>query len=120
MSDFKDAPGAALAAEGHLGLAGYLLTYLALVVLAALSLALSFLHLARGEIILALLIASLKAGLVLWYFMPLDEETLSSRVAILVALLLCVLLVTLPASDVATRYSVPRGPSPTAGNPFYL
>jgi cytochrome c oxidase subunit 4 len=84
-------------------LAGYLATYAALIVLAAVSLLLSILHLGAVDLVLSLVIAMAKALLVLWFFMHLREQRAANRLVVLVSFVLLVILVVLTALDVASR-----------------
>jgi cytochrome c oxidase subunit 4 len=76
---------------------------LGLVLLAGASYALSFVALGAWALPIALCIAALKAGLVVFMFMELYRETASIQLAALAAVLMLLLLVTLTAADVATR-----------------
>ncbi len=62
----------------------------------------------------ALGIAAVKAGLILWFFMELGEMRTSIQVAALVSFLLFVLLVGLATLDVATRSAPPLLPADDA------
>lgn len=98
--------------------ARYFGTYLALVALAAGSLLLSFVHW-PGGVVVALAIALLKALLVLWLFMHLGEQRLSSRLAMLVAAMFIALLAGLAAADVASRHTLAARPRPPGDDTFY-
>jgi cytochrome c oxidase subunit 4 len=97
----------------------YLLTWLALIVLAAISLGLSFLHLPAFDLSASLVIATVKAALVAWFFMHLAEQPFASRLVLLVSVLLFALLISLTALDVASRRTFPKGPRPGDQNAFY-
>jgi len=105
--------------EKHLSLTNYLLTYVALLALAALSLGLSFIRWGAGDLVVALGIATIKAFLVFWIFMHLIEQRFANRLFMLVSILLFILLVTLTAVDVASRHTFPRGLTPTSTNSLY-
>ncbi|HEY4184185.1 MAG TPA: cytochrome C oxidase subunit IV family protein [Polyangia bacterium] len=92
-------------------------TYLALLLLATGSLLLSSLHL--GGLAVALPIAGLKALLVLWFFMHLSTQSASSRLAVLVAVVLIGVLVVLTALDVRTRHTFPARAEPPPASGFY-
>lgn len=64
----------------------------------------------------ALGIATVKAGLIAWFFMELGEMRTSVRVAAVASLLLFLLLVGLATTDVATRVPPPLLP-PETGAP---
>jgi cytochrome c oxidase subunit 3 len=101
------------AEKHHLGFIGYLGVYGALILLAALSLGLSFAHLGNGDLILSLVIAFIKALLVLWFFMHLYQQRGANRLVVLVSFVLLAILVALTAADVATRHTYPRAPLPS-------
>ncbi|HVY61688.1 MAG TPA: cytochrome C oxidase subunit IV family protein [Planctomycetota bacterium] len=56
-----------------------------------------------GSVTASIAIAILKSGIVAFVFMHLAEERASSRIALLVAILLLGFLLSLTAADVATR-----------------
>jgi cytochrome c oxidase subunit 4 len=87
-----------------------LATGVGLLLLAGVSFALSFVHLGRLALPIALAIAALKAGLVIAIFMELSEERSSIRLAALAAILTLSLLVSLTAADVLTRERPPLLP----------
>jgi cytochrome c oxidase subunit 4 len=97
----------------------YVLTFVGLLALAVLSLFLSFLHWPRGDLVVSLLIALVKALLVLFFFMHLAEQRFSNRLVALVSALFVILLVGLAAADVVSRRTFPERPRPTIGEPFY-
>ncbi len=103
----------------HIGASGYLITYLALVVLATISLLLSFAHWPAGDLPLSLVIAVAKAFLVLWFFMHLAEQRFSNRFVVAVAAAMVVLLVALASADVATRHTFPSRDEPPKRETFY-
>jgi cytochrome c oxidase subunit 4 len=96
------------------------LAFAGLVLLATLSLLLGTTLRGAGAVALSLVIAVVKTGLVLWFFMDLADQPFRSRLAIAVAALLVLLLVTLSATDVATRRVTPRGPSPEPSEGFFV
>ncbi|MCA9629858.1 MAG: cytochrome C oxidase subunit IV family protein [Myxococcales bacterium] len=81
----------------------YLAAFLALLVLAAGSFGLSFLHLGAFSMPLALGVATLKACIVAGVFMHLLEEPGTRSLATLIAVMMVCILITLAATDVATR-----------------
>lgn len=87
----------------HISLAAYLWTFAALVALAGLSLALSFVELGPWSVPIALMIAVVKMILVALVFMHLLEQPGANRLVPLAAIALLVLLVGLMAVDVGTR-----------------
>jgi cytochrome c oxidase subunit IV len=92
-------------------------TYVALLLLATGSLLLSRLHL--GGLSVALVIAAVKAILVLWFFMHLSRQGASSRLAVLVAVVFIGLLVALTTLDVATRDTAGAKSEPPPASGFY-
>lgn len=81
-----------------------LLAFAALLVLATSSLVIGrMLDQPAWELPIALFIATVKAVLVLWFFMHLAEEPFRARLATLLAVLLVALLVALTTLDVVTR-----------------
>lgn len=92
--------------------ARYLVVWLALVALTALSFLLSLAHLGATDVAVALVIASAKTLLVALFFMHLAEARFSIVMIPVAALFFVVLLLGLTVTDVATRRTFPRGPSP--------
>ncbi len=82
---------------------GFILTGIVLVMLAALSYGLSYLHLGRWGIAMALAIAVLKAGTVVAVFMEVRARSASFQLGLLAALFLLATLIGLVATDVAFR-----------------
>jgi cytochrome c oxidase subunit IV len=97
----------------RVSLAAYIWTYVGLVALATLSLALSGLP-DFLAVTLSLVIASVKAVFVLLFFMHLIEERFSYRFVMLVSAVLVCILIVLTALDPATRAPYPPGPSNNA------
>lgn len=108
-----------MAVHKHVTGVGYVATFLALLVLATLSLLLSFLHWEAGDLAVSIFIAVIKAGLVLFFFMHLVEQRFSNRATVLVSLMFVALLVGLTAADVATRQTFPARLQPTSTQEFY-
>lgn len=83
------------------------LTLLALLGLTLGSFALSYVHLGRWSIPVALGIAALKATLVITIFMELAVEKLTVKLSLVAGFVFVFLLVGLMAADVATRAAAP-------------
>lgn len=81
----------------------YAYVWLALLVLTATTVAVARLHLTKYAIIVAILIATSKAGLVITYFMHLKYEPVILKVMLFVALLALMLIILLTFSDVWYR-----------------
>jgi len=81
----------------------YILTWLALVCLTALTVAVYFLHLGNAGAAAALTIASVKAGLILLFFMHLRQESKLLQGIFLMPLLLVWLIIGLTVLDVFYR-----------------
>src|SRR5260221_11223265 len=90
----------------------YLWVWLALLALTGLSWLLSLAHLGSTDIAVALVIASAKTLLVMLFFMHLAEERFSIVMIPVAALFFVLLLIGLTVTDVATRRTFPRAPSP--------
>jgi cytochrome c oxidase subunit 4 len=117
MSDEPSPSDAAESGPRAVPFAIYAGTYLALLLLATGSLVLSRVHL--GGLAVALVIATVKAILVLWFFMHLSTQKASSRLAVLTAVTLIGLLVGLTALDVETRHTFPAQAQPPPSSGFY-
>lgn len=94
-----------------------LFVWIALLVLTALSYLVSRLHLGTADIVIALVIATIKTTLVVLYFMHVLEETYATRAAIGLAVLLFLILLLLTVADPLTRKTFPRGPAPSTPAP---
>ncbi len=96
----------------------YLLTWVALVVLATATYLLAKANLGAFQVPVALLIALAKGLLVVLIFMHLLEQRSANRIFFLVAFLFIVLLVGLTTADVATRHKAQLVPAsePSAAN----
>jgi cytochrome c oxidase subunit IV len=90
----------------------YLVVWVALLALTALSFGLSLLHLGTADIGVALGIAVVKTALVVLVFMHLAEERFSVVMLPVVAVFLFALLSSGVVADVVTRRTFPRAPSP--------
>jgi cytochrome c oxidase subunit 4 len=98
----------------------YVLTFAALVLLAALSLVLSLIELPRVGLPIALAVAATKALLVLFIFMHLAEQRFSHRATMLLSAGFVALLVGLTVADVVSRRTFPAAPRPPVHDRFYL
>jgi caa(3)-type oxidase subunit IV len=101
-----------------LSAAGYVWTYVGLVVAAMVSLLLSFVHW-PGGLAVALAIAAAKAFTVMWFFMHLREQRFASGLAMLIAAMFIALLAGLVAADTATRDTFPARGLPAHDDTFY-
>lgn len=99
----------------HVTITHYVLTYVGLLVLATISLVFAVLPLHTG-LGVALVIALVKALLVLGWFMHLVEESLGAKFFMFFSVLLVVVFVTLTTLDPLTR--APYPPPPTANVEF--
>ena len=97
----------------HTSALTYVITWVALVVLAVLTFLLSRANLGSFQVPVALIIAFIKGALVVVVFMHLLEHRASNRIFFIVAFLFIVLLVSLTTADVSTRPAIDRT-SPTA------
>jgi cytochrome c oxidase subunit 4 len=95
---------------------GLLLTWAALMALAAISLAFRFAHLGRLGMVVALGIAAVKAVLVGLVFMELAFERASIRIAFAAGLFMIVVMLALMIADVVTR-AVPPLENPPGTEP---
>lgn len=94
--------------------------YLALVALATLSLLVGTqLHWLWGDVAISLAIAAGKTGLVLWFFMDIGQQPVQARLAVLTAVLLLILLLSLIVADVGTRRVMPMKSTPQPSEAFY-
>lgn len=89
----------------HFSIAAYSVCFGALVALTLLSFLLSYAHLGGFEAVVALAIAAAKVFLVGLYFMHLLKEPPSHTLAAVAGILFIVILASLAAADVWTRYS---------------
>ena len=97
-----------------------IVAFAGLVALATLSLVLATnLRWYWGDVAISLSIAAVKTFLVLWFFMDMAEQPFRSRLAIGVAVLLTLLLVSLSVTDVATRLVMPRASAPQRSEAFF-
>jgi cytochrome c oxidase subunit 4 len=92
-----------------IGLRAYVFTYVALLVLATLSLLLAGLP-SSVALLIALSIGAIKALLVMIYFMHLREERFTVHFVMLVAVVLVGVFIGLTALDPATRGPYPPAP----------
>lgn len=103
----------------EVGAVTYVGTFVGLLLLATVSLLLSFLHWKVGGLVVSLGIAVVKALLVLFFFMHLVEQRFTNRMTMLVGLMFVSLLVGLTAADVATRHTFADCTRPSPDEPFY-
>ncbi|GIW48288.1 MAG: cytochrome-c oxidase [Deltaproteobacteria bacterium] len=89
--------------EHHVGYTTYILVWLALIVLTGITVWVSYLHFGVFNIVVALLIASIKASLVALYFMHLKFEDKTTWIFVLYPIVLLALLIGLTAVDVFFR-----------------
>jgi caa(3)-type oxidase subunit IV len=94
----------------------YVLTYVALLVLATLSWLLAVVHV-PGGVIFGMLIGAIKAVLVLAFFMHLAEEAFSFKLVIAVSAILVLIFVGLTVVDPLTR--TPQEPAPATAASSY-
>lgn len=87
----------------HVTKRDYLVTFVALLVLTALSWVLAHVPLGDFELPIALVIALVKSGLVALFFMHLIEQRLSNRLTLLVSVTFLVIIIGFIAADVSTR-----------------
>ena len=81
----------------------YVYVWLSLIVLTSLTVSVARLHLTSYAILIAILIATTKAGIVVTFFMHLKHEPLILRLMLFVALLAFTLIALLTFSDVWYR-----------------
>jgi cytochrome c oxidase subunit IV len=87
-------------------------TLIGLLALTAASFAISYVPLGVLNVPVALLIASVKAALVVSIFMELAVEKFTVKISLVLGFVFVLLLVGLMAADVATRASAPLLPPP--------
>jgi cytochrome c oxidase subunit 4 len=87
-------------------------TFVTLMLLALLSFLLSYAHLGRLAVVVALVIAAVKAALVALFFMELVAEKFTVRIAIVTGIAWLFLLIGFMVADIGTR-SIPPVASPT-------
>ena len=90
----------------------YVAVWIALLALTLISWLFSLAHLGSTDVAVALVIASIKTVLVVIFFMHLGEERFSVVMVPCVAVFFIGLLLALTVTDVATRRTFPKGPSP--------
>jgi cytochrome c oxidase subunit 4 len=88
----------------------YLVVWLALVGLTALSFLLSLTHLGAIDTVFSLVIAAAKSTIVLLFFMHLVEERFTVAVVPALAVAYVLLLVALMVTDVLSRHTFPKTP----------
>lgn len=90
----------------------YIVVWLALMILTALSFLLSLAHLGAIDTVFSLVIAAAKSTIVLLFFMHLVEERFTVKLVPALALGYVLLLVALMVTDVVSRHTFPKTPSP--------
>ena len=108
-----------MAEKKQVGAMAYVATFVALLVLATVSLSFSFLHWQTWGLVLSLTIAVVKGLLVLFLFMHLIEQRFSNRMTVLASVGFVCLLVGLTAADVATRHTFAARTRPAPDEAFY-
>jgi cytochrome c oxidase subunit 4 len=83
------------------------LAWLALIALLLASLGSAYVSLGVGNLVAGLVIATIKAGIVVWLFMELRRASAMTRIAAAVGLAMLILLMALSSSDYATRIVEP-------------
>jgi cytochrome c oxidase subunit 4 len=81
----------------------YLVVWIALLLLTTLTFGLSYVSLGSFALLVAVAIATAKGALIALYFMHLVEQRASSRLTLLLAVILIALLIVLAVADVLTR-----------------
>ncbi len=89
----------------------YLVVWLALMVLTALSFLLSLAHLGALDTVFSLVIAAAKSTIVLLFFMHLVEERFTVKLVPVLAFGYVLLLVALMVTDVVSRHTFPKTPT---------
>jgi cytochrome c oxidase subunit 4 len=97
-------------AKRHLVTKHYVLVWLALLALTAISYVASRMNLGTLDTFIALAIAATKTTLVLLFFMHLIEQRFSNAMVPIVSFVFVLLLAALTAADVATRHTFPPAP----------
>src|SRR4051794_14939928 len=101
----------------HASTSRYVAVWIALLALTLLSFVLSRAHLGSLDVVLALLIATVKVLLVGLFFMHLAEERFSVGMVPAVSIFLVLLLIVFVVGDVATRHTFPPAPLPHIEEP---
>jgi len=85
------------------GYGAYFVTWFALVFLTAITVTAAGLHLGDASVVVALLIAAIKASIVLWLFMHLKYEDATLRRLVLIMIVALAISIGLTFTDVAFR-----------------
>jgi len=96
------------------GARSHVLTWIALMILATLTLLLSRAHFGHLDIFFALIIAVVKTVLVALFFMELIEHRFVNSMVLIVSAGFVTLLISLTVADIVTRHTFPKGPLPEA------
>ena len=99
-------------AAKHTSVGVYVLVWLGLLLLTLLSFLLSRAGLGAVDAVVSLIIAAAKSALVGLFFMHLIEERFETAFVPIVSTGFVVLLVALVVTDVVTRHTFPKAPSP--------
>jgi len=97
-------PHAATSGHGRITHRTFFFTFLALVVLAAVSFGLSFVHLGVMSVPAAMAISLAKAVLVVLFFMELVVQRFTTRVVVVGSMLMLMVLIAFMVADVWTRH----------------
>ena len=106
-----------MATPAQRGWTRYLVVWLVLVGLTALSFLLSLAHLGAVDTVFSLVIAAAKSTIVLLFFMHLVEERFTVAVVPVLAVGYVLLLVALMVTDVLSRHTFPRTPQTFGDDP---
>lgn len=101
--------------ESHHSWTFYLWVWVALLVLTVVTYALAQVDTGRFHLVVAMAVATVKAMLVVLFFMHLAEQRGANRIVLLVSVIFVGLLISLTVADVATRF--PLANPPTAPRP---
>lgn len=100
--------------------APYLLAYLALLVLAGVSLVFArVIRWDHWDLAIDLTVAVMQAAIVMWFFMHLSDAGFQIRLGLGVSVSLLLTLLLLAVADVATRHVQPPAPRPGPSFGFY-
>jgi len=81
----------------------YILVWLSLLLLLGLTVGASFIFSGPASLMVSLMIATTKAGLVLWFFMHLNDETWPHRLVAIGGIVWLAILIVLALTDYFTR-----------------
>jgi cytochrome c oxidase subunit 4 len=89
--------------QGHTGFDVYILTWVALLILTAITVTVAGMHLGKFSVLTAVVIAAIKASVVLYIFMHLKYEKPVFRTMVYVALGTLVIFIGLTFTDILFR-----------------